>query len=271
MSVTVQRDDFLSGQSGHVAGIRATTRAVAADLLGDAAGWARLRPPRLRRAAARWPRRRVLVLAVERPQANLWAHARRELMSSHHDVRIAAIPMRDRGKFENLNALLAEHPVEAHDWLVTVDDDVALPAGFLDAFIFLAERFGFRLAQPAHRARSHAAWPVTRRRPGCVARATRFVEIGPVTAFQAATFETLLPFPALRVGWGLDLHWSALAREHRWPIGVIDATPIAHALHPVSTTYDSADAIREARSFLAHRPYTAARDALTTVSEHRRW
>ena len=33
-----------------------------------------------------------------------------------------------------------------------VDDDVVLPRGFLDRFLFLAERFGLQLAQPAHRA-----------------------------------------------------------------------------------------------------------------------
>ena len=38
---------------------------------------------------------------------------------------------------------------------------------------------GSALAQPAHAFASHAAWEVTRRRPGLLARRTRFVEIGP--------------------------------------------------------------------------------------------
>ena len=71
-----------------------------------------------------------------------------------------------RGKFENLNALLRENPPNDADWLLVVDDDVALPADFLDAFVFLAERFRLQIAQPAHRQRSHAAWQVTRRRRG---------------------------------------------------------------------------------------------------------
>ena len=102
-----------------------------------------------------------------------------------------------------------------HDWLLVIDDDVALPRGFLDAFVFLAERFQLRLAQPAHRAHSHAAWQITRRRPQAVVRETRFVEIGPVVAFHHVTFEALLPFPPLRFGWGLDQHWSALALRVR--------------------------------------------------------
>ena len=73
-----------------------------------------------------------------------------------------------------------------YDWLLVVDDDVVLPRGFLDEFVFLAERFDLSLAQPAHRHRSHAAWEVTRRRPFSVVRETGFVEIGPVTASMPA-------------------------------------------------------------------------------------
>ena len=105
--------------------------------------------------------------------------------------------------------------------MLVVDDDVVLPRGFLDRLLFLAERFDLQLVQPAHRARSHAAWRVTRRRAGTVARQTPFVEIGPVTAFARTTFATLLPFPDVRMGWGLDLHWAALARRHGWRCGVI--------------------------------------------------
>ena len=60
-----------------------------------------------------------------------------------------------------------------YDWLLVIDDDVALPRGFLDAFLCAAERAGLKLAQPAHRLHSHAAWPVTRRRPGARPRARR--------------------------------------------------------------------------------------------------
>jgi hypothetical protein len=139
-----------------------------------------------------------------------------------------------------------------------IDDDVVLPRGFLDRFVHCAEDAELALAQPAHRRHSHAAWPVTRRRRGAV-RETRFVEIGPLTAFAAPTFATLLPFPALRMGWGLDAHWSALAAEHGWRLGVVDATPILHTT-PVGGGYARADAVAEAAAFLATRPYVT-RDA----------
>jgi len=265
-------DDFLSGASGQVAGIRLTTRAIATDLLQDAVAIARLEPWRLRRAAARWPRRRVLVLGIERTDMpNLLASAQTELLRSRHEVTFAETDAGDRGKFENLGSLLAGHPAQGHDWLLVIDDDVSLPRDFLDSFIFLAERFGFRLAQPAHRRRSHAAWEVTRRHTASVARETAFVEIGPVFAFQAAAFDALLPFPPLRVGWGLDAHWSAVARERGWKLGVIDATPVRHGLRPIASSYKRQGAIDEARAFLADRAYTRAAEARRTLVTHRSW
>jgi hypothetical protein len=265
-------DDFLSGTSGEVTGIRATTRAFVADALADAYELAWLRGRRLRRAAARWPRRRVLVLAVERANApNLLVQARRELLRSRHHVSFASTTTGGRGKFENLNALLREHPPEGYDWLLVVDDDVSLPAGFLDSFLFLAERFQLRLAQPAHRRMSHAAWQVTRRRVTNVVRETAYVEIGPVTAFQAITFPSLLPFPDLRFGWGLCAHWSALAERQRWRIGVVDAAAVRHGLRVIATSYRREDAIAEARQFLANRPYNPAPELQRTLAAHRTW
>ena len=265
-------DDFLSGDNGQVFGIRATGQALAADAVCTAADWGTLLGWRVRRAARRAPQRRVLALAVEREDMpNLLSGARAELLRSHHEVTFASATTGGRGRFENLNRLLAAHPAKGYDWLVVVDDDVVLPRGFLDTFVFLAERFGLELAQPAHRHRSHAAFQIARRRPGRVARETAFVEIGPVTAFHHTVFDTLLPFPPLRSGWGLDAHWSAVAAEHGWPIGVIDATPIRHGLRLIASSYDRSDAIAEARAFLADRPYTPAREAQRTLRTYTRW
>ena len=161
------------------------------------------------------PRRRVLAVGIERA-GSLMPDARAELLRSRHAVDVVTAPQGERGKFENLNALLAAHPPADYDWLLVIDDDVALPRGFLDAFLWAAERTGLKLAQPAHRLHSHAAWPVTRRHPGATVRETTFVEIGPVTAFHRDSFDVLLPFPeGLRMGWGLDVHWAAVAAATR--------------------------------------------------------
>lgn len=266
------RDDFLSGTSGTVGGLDALRRGVRDEAMSarELLDGTRLR---LALAARREPPpRRVLALSVVRPErAALAAAMRAELARSRHTVELRTRPPDGLGKFENLNVLLTEHPARGHDWLLVVDDDVELPRGFLDRFLFLCERFSLSLAQPAHRLRSHAAWPVTRRQAGSVVRETAFVEIGPVTAFAARTFDVLLPFPQLRMGWGLDVHWAALAREHGWRCGVVDAAPIRHLAAPAASAYAREQAIAEARAFLAARSYLPAREANRTLTTHRGW
>lgn len=260
--------DFLAGRSGTVGGRRAALRRAADAALDVAALPGRVR---LARAACGVPRRRVLVLSVVRPERRaLWERAAAGLRRSHHEVEIAQGDPGDRGKFENLNALLERHPAAGRDWLLLLDDDVVLPRGFLDGLLAAAERLRLDLAQPAHRLASHAAWSVTRRRPATVARETAFVEIGPVTLIRASAFDALLPFPPLRMGWGLDVHWSALAQRHGWRLGVVDALPVLHAAAPAAAAYSRDAAIAEARAFLAGRPYVPRDAANRTLCAFRR-
>ena len=258
--------DYLSGRSGTLG-----RRGLLAGRLRDAR--ANLRTARARRRLARQarsePKRRVLVLSVVRPEnARAAAEIGHELGASHHDalLRIVA-PAEGAGKWANLNAALAAHPPRGYQWLLIVDDDVELPRDFLDVFISLAEHHGFRLAQPAHAFASHAAWEVTRRRPGLTARRTRFVEIGPVTAIRADAFDVLLPFPDLQMGWGLDAHWAAVAEGRRWKVGVIDAVPIRHT-RPVAASYPRDAAMAEADRFLAGKPYLTREQAAEVLEEY---
>ena len=262
--------DFLSGESGTL-NRRSRTSGAARDAVADLLSAPDRR--QLRRAARREPpRRRVLVVSIGRPEhAAVTAAAVAELETSRHDVAIRVLPPKPgAGKWVNLNAALAAQPFESEDWLLLLDDDVVLPVPFLDPFLFAAERFGLRLAQPAHAYNSNAAWRVTRRRPGVLARTTSFVEIGPVTALHRDTFATLLPFPDLHMGWGLDVHWAALAAERGWPLGIVDATPIRHT-RPVASAYPRERAVAEATTFLAGRPYVPRERAQRTLATHRGW
>jgi hypothetical protein len=112
---------------------------------------------------------------------------------------------------------------------------------------------------------------VTSRRARSVVRETAFVEIGPVTAFHSETFADLLPFPDLRMGWGLDLHWAALARQRGWRVGIVDAAPIEHLARPAAAGYDRDRAVSEARAFLAGRAHLPRAEAERTLAVHRRW
>jgi GT2 family glycosyltransferase len=249
--------DFLSGRSGTL-GRRTTLAGTVKDALTP--------PPRLSTRGA--ARRSVHVVGIVRPEnLRTVARLRRELARSQHAVELQLFPGEaGRGKWENLNAAL--DPVPDADWLLLVDDDVVLPRGFLDRFVLLAERFGFELAQPAHAFASHAAWEITRRRPGMLAHRTRFVEIGPVVALSRRAAQELLPFPDLRMGWGLDTRWSAIAAQLGWQIGFNYATQILH-LKPVAAAYPRDAAIAEDVAFLDGRAYVTREQAAEVLAEYR--
>ncbi len=274
--------DFLSGDSGDVTDPwRRAKRAAgeAAFAAIDLAAGTRRRAGRLAAAA---PARDVVVAGVYRPDS-LLGEALPALRSERHrvtfalgstagvDPALAAHTVAGGlggGKFENLNRVMADTP--RADWTLIVDDDVRLPHRFLDRMVGVCEALGLDLAQPAQTLLSHSAWKVTRRRPASLARETRFVEIGPVTLFSRRVAERLLPFPELRYGWGLDLHWAALAAQSGWRLGVVDALPVRHSARTVASGYPRDEAVREAAGFLAERPYLSGARAGDVLAVHRR-
>jgi hypothetical protein len=274
---------FLSGEHGHVGGFRRTLARRAGDRALDA--WLAVSGAgrSLDRLAESTPAREVLVAGVYRPESDHIEPAVDEMRKTKHALRLAlgstgaARPplMHETlatdlggGKFENLNTVLAER--RPADWLIVVDDDVRLPRRFLDRFIALCEHFRLELAQPAQSLASQAAWRALRRQPRSLLRETGFVEIGPVTGFSRQAADTLLPFPPLRFGWGLDAHWAALASERGWRLGVADALPVRHESRRVGESYDTSAAVAEAQRFLADRPWVDSARALETVAMHRR-
>jgi hypothetical protein len=278
--------DVLSGESGIVEGPRRRVLGWVRDLADDAAAWLRLEPPRVAAAARRASARRIHVIGVYAPDAEPnMARSVAELRRSRHDLTVALGALGSpspqlraetrldglagQGKFENLNALLAADPPHEADWVLALDDDAELPRDFLNRFIFCCERFGLQLAQPAQRHTSHAAWRVVRRARWTVARRTRLVEIGPVTAFHRSVAQELLPFPALRMGWGLDAYWGGLALERGWRLGVVDATPIRHEARRTASGYDREAAVAELAEFLRDKPHIDRDTALQVVERYR--
>jgi hypothetical protein len=277
--------DFLSGDAGDVTHPWRRAKRGIGEVIFDALDLFTLTRVRADRVARRQPGRRVLLAGIYRPDS-LLPDALSRLRSERHDVRfvlgateasdprLARETVLDRlggGKFENLNQVIATvaSGISDFDWIIAVDDDLRLPHRFLDRFLALCERFALDLAQPAQSLRSHSAWRVTRRRPASLVRETRFVEIGPVTAFGRRAAAELIPFPALRFGWGLDLHWAALAAQRGWRLGVVDATPVRHETATVARSYRRSDAEAEAAAFLASRPYLSAERAAEVITTHR--
>ena len=288
MSALPAPETFLSGHSGTVAGRRARAIGTVRDLLLDAAQKLARTERDLDRLADAAPARSVLVTGRYVPgPSNLLPQVLPVLRSTRHDVRFAFGSAADpepamaaetvatdltAGKFDNVNAAIAAGGADPTtvDWTIVMDEDVLLPTRFLDRFVALCEALDFDLAQPAQTHMSHAAWRVVRRRPGAVARQTNFVEIGPVTAFSRRAAAELLPFPDLRMGWGLDAHWAAHARERGWKLGVVDSLPVRHEARAVAKTYGRHDAIEEGQRFLADRDYVTTAEGRRTLVTHRR-
>lgn len=214
---------------------------------------------------AQGPIRKVLVTSVDVParHADLEAVVR-ALQKSRHNVTAILTPLGDRGKFQNINAGLLDVHLEEYDWLIVIDDDIDIPADFLDRFLCIAELTGLAICQPAHRFFSYTTWEVTQRVWNSLARVTGFVECGPVTAFHHSVFRHCLPFPGTRWAWGIDVLWSDLASEHGFRMGIIDGTPIGH-LREVAGSYSRDAAIAEGHQLLAgHNVRRDSREMLKT-------
>jgi hypothetical protein len=237
----------------------------------------------LDQAASSMPRRRVLAMALYGPEgAEQTVAALEELRSSRHDLTVALGALggvapelaadtsragMHGGKFANLNRLAEEAAPLAADWILLLDDDVGLSGHFLDRLVCVAESFGLAMAQPALSRASHGAWEINRRRPALV-RETQFVEIGPALLVSREAWRELTPFPEAGMGWGLCLHWGALARRNGWKLGVVDAVPVRNESRPPAASYDRTDAKAAAAELLASHEHITHSEAESVLASH---
>jgi hypothetical protein len=232
--------------------------------------------------AAEGPRREVLVLSIYGGDGEHLEAALRPVRESVHNVRVALGAMGsaapslasetvledlEGGKFANLNRVAEQAGPLAADWILILDDDIAVDRHFLDRLLVVAERFRLTLAQPALSRASYGWWNVNRRRPDLV-RQTRFVEIGPALLMHRDTYKELAPFPEEGMGWGLCLHWAAVAEQRGWRLGVIDAVPVRHESRRVAAAVDVVAARAAAERMLAERDHITYREAETVLAQH---
>ena len=253
---------------------RTSSRAPAAR---SAASAARRAPRRLARPArARRAGRACARAARASRRAGACSRGRRGARARHgppHAPSCCAPPRRrrrhraasgERGKFENLNALLAAHPPRPTTGCWSSTTTSCCRAASSTRFLFRPSAPACGSPSPRTACASHAAWPVTRRRPAPSCARRRFVEIGPVTAFHRDSFDVLLPFPGPADGLGarrpLGRAWR---RERGWPIGIVDATPDRPHAAAGGAGYARDEAEAEARAFLDGRPYVR-RDEVRT-------
>ncbi len=173
------------------------------------------------------------------------------------------------GKFANLNLVADKAEPFGADWILIVDDDIGIDHGFLDRLLAVAEAFDFSLAQPAL-TRASYGWYNVNRRHQALCRQTRFVEIGPVVLLRSVVYGHFAPFPAEGMGWGIDLHWSAVAERLGWRLGVIDAVPVRHETRRYASAIDLAAARSAAERLLAGREHVTYVEAESELARYRR-
>jgi glycosyltransferase involved in cell wall biosynthesis len=159
-------------------------------------------------------------------------------------------------KYSLLNRLLAEEDLAAYDFVLTTDDDIVLPDGFLDLFVGVQAGVGFDLAQPARTPNSHVDLPIVFQQRGVVARRTQFVEIGPVASFGSEIYDLVFPFDETNpMGWGFENVWSHLLREQGRTLGIVDAVPVDHSIREPVAHYEWSDADADRQRYLARHPH----------------
>lgn len=211
---------------------------------------------------------RVLIVGIEVTGrvADIHRVVESLVKDSRHEVSVSIVPMGDKGKFANIDdaIALASSGLDRFDWLVVADDDILFKPRFLDTFIALASAADLSIAQPAHAYESYTTYQITRRRLGSLVRRTRFVEIGPLTLVKKEAFSELIPFPASRWCYGIDVLWSEIARRNEFKMGIVDGTPVRH-LRPVAASYSMDEAAAEGRDLLRQHGVNINRDALFFV------
>ncbi len=161
-----------------------------------------------------------------------------------------------------LNRLWRTLPSGDFHQVVVADDDFWFSRGSLDRLLDAAEACGFGICQPAHDWRSRQSYPFTRRRWFLLARATTFVEPGPVFVVSGPWIERVLPFPEdFGMGWGLWVEWLTLMRQG-CRLGIVDCVAINHP-SPVGHDYAPTRRVewRRLRSLLQKHDFERPRDA----------
>jgi hypothetical protein len=153
--------------------------------------------------------------------------------------------------------------------LLSFDDDIILPANFVDRYLELIVRYDFAFAQPARSHDSFIDHPFVEQLDGLLARWTRFVEIGPLFSIHRRAFPLIFPFDeSSPMGWGYDFCWPEIIATASLKMGIVDAVPVAHSLRKPVLYYQYEKARKEMDEILTHRPHLSPDEAFFIIESY---
>lgn len=193
-------------------------------------------------------------------------------VSEQSDVRaVTLLEVHERTpKFTLINRMISQADIAEHDYIMVCDDDVRLPADFTDRFIGWQQHCDFALAQPARTWNSFVDHSFVRRSLLCKARETRFVEIGPIFCMSRAMAELIVPFDKTSVmGWGYDLVWPVIAKQHGLKLGIVDDAAVDHSIRARGALYETRGEMECMAAMLSQREHLSARDAFVVLQRFR--
>lgn len=187
-----------------------------------------------------------------------------------HVEKVTVLALNQRvPKFALLNRLLHGIDPARYDFILLCDDDIQLPESFLDSLLDRQSKYDFALAQPARTHNSYTDHRIVEQVDGLDARRTRFVEIGPVVSLRRDAAAILLPFDEdCGMGWGLDFLWPVAIESAGLKMGIIDATPVAHALRPAAKSYGLDEALVHMQAYLEDKPHLTPQQAMVELERH---
>lgn len=171
----------------------------------------------------------------------------------------ACTVIRQRQRMEKsmvINQLLKTVDIDDYEYVIVTDDDIGMPDSFLDRFLSVVERRSFSLSQPARTHTSFIDHYFVAQLMGIESRCTNFVEIGPLFCAHRSSFHVLFPLDEhAPMGWGLDFVWPVRMEQAQLTMGIVDSTPIEHALRKPVSYYNYSETDARMKAYFDSRPH----------------
>jgi hypothetical protein len=172
-------------------------------------------------------------------------------------------------KFVLLNKMLGDEKLSDYKYIIICDDDISVPQGFIDRYLYYVNKYDFALAQPARTHSSYIDHHFVEVLDGLNARRTLFVEIGPLFSIRNDIFPYIFPFDETTyMGWGYDYVWPCIIEKLGLRMGIVDATPVEHSMRKPVKHYEYNSAAKTMEDYLSKNSHLLKDDSFRILESY---